>query len=290
MTDDPETILRTVRDEALARDWELVLLALGLSPRIHRVQEGVVLTVPRNEVEPALAGLAAYENENPPKPPRVDVPRGSINLLAGINLGLMLLGFFALTVAENPAFPWVDRGSANAELILDGEFWRTVTALTLHGDIVHVVGNAIAIALFFGGAAGQLGVGVAGVLVLLAGAGGNLLNAFIQGSPHDSLGASTAVFGDVGILGSLSMVKRRVTGRKRRAWISVAAALALLGILGAGRGRVDVMAHLLGFLVGGVLGIVIALKLPRPPGPAAQWTSGTAALIVIVYCWMLALG
>ncbi|MDH3443024.1 MAG: rhomboid family intramembrane serine protease, partial [Deltaproteobacteria bacterium] len=278
MTDDSETILRMVRDEGLARDWELVLLALGLSPKVHRVQEGIILTVPRGEVDSALAGLAAYEKENLSKAPRVDVPTGSINLLAGTNLGLLLLGFFVLTVMESPALPWFERGSADAARILDGEIWRTVTALTLHGDVVHVVSNAFAVALFFGGAAGQLGIGVAGALVLLAGAGGNLANAFLQGSPHDSVGASTAIFGALGILGSLAVINRRAKGMQRRAWISIAAALALLGMLGAGGGRVDVLAHFLGFLVGSALGILIALVSIRPLSSGIQWTSGSAAL------------
>ena len=290
MTDDSETILRMVRDEGLARDWELVLLALGLSPKVHRVQEGIILTVPRGEVDSALAGLAAYEKENLSKAPRVDVPTGSINLLAGTNLGLLLLGFFVLTVMESPALPWFERGSADAARILDGEIWRTVTALTLHGDVVHVVSNAFAVALFFGGAAGQLGIGVAGALVLLAGAGGNLANAFLQGSPHDSVGASTAIFGALGILGSLAVINRRAKGMQRRAWISIAAALALLGMLGAGGGRVDVLAHFLGFLVGSALGILIALVSIRPLSSGIQWTSGSAALTVIFYCWMVALG
>ncbi len=289
MTDDSDTIVRMVRDEASARDGELVLLALGLSPSVHRVGEDIVLTVPRNEVETALAGLAAYENENPPKATQPVVHGGSINFLAGTNLGLLLLGFFAFTVIGNPAVPWFARGSADAARIIDGELWRTVTALTLHGDIVHVVGNAVAIALFFAGAAGQLGVGVAGALILLAGTTGNLANAFLHGSPHDSVGASTAVFGAVGILGGLAMVRRRQTVGNRRAWIAIAAALALLGMLGAGGGRVDVWAHLLGFLAGGVLGILVALQSPRPARPGIQWTSGAAALTVIVYCWLHAL-
>ena len=65
MTDDSETILRVARDEALARDWELVLLAQGLSPRIRRTLDGIVLAVPLHEADKALAGLAAYEKETP---------------------------------------------------------------------------------------------------------------------------------------------------------------------------------------------------------------------------------
>jgi rhomboid protease GluP len=290
MTDDSETIVRVTRDEALARDWELVLLAQGLSPRIHRTPDGIVLAVPLQEADKALAGLASYEKETPAKARwRAEAPR-AVDLLAATLVGLLLLGFFAVTVVWNSKLPWLELGSANAGRIIDGELWRSVTALSLHGDAAHAVSNALALAVFFGAASGQLGAGVAGALVLLAGAGGNLANAFIQGSPHDSVGASTAVFGAVGILGSLAMIRRsRESGNKRRAWIAVAASLALLGMLGTGGGRVDVLAHLLGFLAGGALGILIALVAPRPPVVAVQWTCGAAALAAIVCSWLRAL-
>jgi membrane associated rhomboid family serine protease len=123
-----------------------------------------------------------------------------------------------------------------------------------------------------------VGVGPGGALVLLAGAGGNLANAFLYGSAHVSVGASTAVFGAVGILGSLGMVRRRRRALSRwRAWLPVAAALALLGMLGSSGERVDIWAHLCGLLVGAVLGMVSALVMPRIPDLPIQWACGTAA-------------
>jgi uncharacterized membrane protein YgaE (UPF0421/DUF939 family) len=69
----------------------------------------------------------------------------------------------------------------------------------------------------------------------------------------------------------------------------VAAALALLAMLGAGGPHVDVLAHLLGFLIGGAVGIVFAFVAPRPPGAALQRACGCAALAALVYCWIIAL-
>jgi membrane associated rhomboid family serine protease len=174
--------------------------------------------------------------------------------------------------------------------MLDGEIWRAVTALTLHGDAAHALGNAFAIGIFFSATAGQIGVGLAGALILLAGAVGNIANSLLQGSPHDSVGASTAVFGAVGILGSLAAMRRRKEGDKRRLWIAAGTALALLGMLGTGGRQVDVLAHLLGLLVGGGVGIAGALALVRSPGFATQWICGAAACAVIIYSWLLALG
>jgi rhomboid protease GluP len=288
MTEDSETIVRIVRDEALAFEWELVLLSEGLSPRLHHTGDGIVLTVPRYELDRALSGLAAYDEENSAKAPQPAVPTSSIDLQAGAVAGFLLLGFFAVTVVWNSTVAWLERGSASAARILDGELWRTVTALTLHADLVHALSNAFAIVVFFGAVSGQLGKGISGALILLAGAGGNLVNAYLRGPPHYAVGASTAVFGAVGMIGSLAMMRRRAMGNRRGAWVGIAAALALLGMLGSGGARVDVMAHVLGFMIGAALGILVGLASPRPPG-GVQRISGVAAMALILYCWMLAL-
>jgi membrane associated rhomboid family serine protease len=289
MTEQSQTIVRTTHEPALAREWELVLLAHGLAPAVRRTEEGMALTVPRGEVDAALSVLAMYEIEAARKTEPRERAR-EFNLLAGALPGFSLLVFFFLTVQWNASIPWLERGSANAARILDGEIWRTVTALTLHADAAHALSNALAIVLFFGAAAGQLGAGLAGALILFAGAAGNLANSLLQGSPHDSVGASTAVFGALGILGSFAVMRRRrEAGNKRRAWVIIGAVLALLGILGAGEGRVDVLAHVLGLLAGAAIGLVVALTAVRSPGLAIQWTCGVAAVAAIVWSWLLAL-
>src|SRR5438132_399884 len=75
-----------------------------------------------------------------------------------------------------------------------------------------------------------LGPGLGTWLVLLAGAGGNALNAWVHVAHHTSIGASTAVFGALGILGGLQF--GRLRGR-RRAWLALAATLALLALVGS---------------------------------------------------------
>ncbi len=291
MTEGSEFSLRVTRDHRLAEEWELVLLAQGLSPRLRRGRDGVVLSVPEDEAERALAGLSAYERENPPRLEEGEEPAGFESLRGGIVVAGMLLGFFVATVVWSPTVPWIERGSADASRILDGELWRTVTALTLHADFVHALTNTIGTALFLGGVSGMVGLGLGSALVLLAGASGNLANAILYGSAHVSIGASTSVFGAVAMLGAVGVARRwRRASRSRRAWVPIAAALALLGMLGTGGGRVDIWAHLFGFLFGGVLGIFIAFISPRPPGLPIQWACGGTALAVVISCWLLALG
>ena len=289
MTQDSQILLRVTRDQHLAEEWELVLLAQGLSPSVRRTADGVALSVPEVEVDKALVNLAAYERENPRKFVERFEPMEPANWLAGVAVALLLLLFFPITVQWLPALSWFERGSADAERILQGELWRVVTALTLHADVAHALSNVIAVALFLTAVSSMVGAGLAGALVLLAGAGGNLANALLHGSPHVSVGASTAIFGAVGLLGSLGTTRRRRSALSRwRAWLPLAAALALLGMLGSSGLRVDVWAHFFGLIVGVGLGLLIAVVTPDAPGLRIQWACGTAAVAVIIYCWTVA--
>jgi len=266
-----------------------VLLAQGLSPSLRWTPDGVVLSVPTAEVDGALASLSAYERENPRQVAERVEPMESESWLAGIAVALILLIFFSITVQWLPALSWFARGSADAERILQGELWRTVTALTLHADVVHALSNAIATAIFLSAVSSMVGAGLGGALVLLAGAGGNLVNALLHGSAHVAVGASTAVFGAVGLLGSLGLTRRRRGALSRwRAWLPVAAALALLGMLGSSGQRVDIWAHLFGLLVGAVLGLPVGWIAPRIPGLRIQWACGAVAVATIISCWMVA--
>ncbi len=283
--------LLVTRQRKHADEWALVLTSDGLSPSVRRELEGFVLSVPIYEAERAADVISAYERENrehasrpePETPARGDP-------VTGLTVSAALLLFFWLTGPRNPAVTWFDRGSADAEQILSGELWRTVTALTLHADLGHALANALFGALFLGAVCGALGAGVGCALVLLSGAGGNLLNAFFHGSHHASVGASTAVFAAVGLLSGMAVARRRrqqSTGRPW--WVPVGAGLALLAMLGTTGERVDLWAHLFGLLVGGVLGIPVGFALPRPPRPLVQWIFGSIAFATLLYCWGLAL-
>ncbi|MGE5305369.1 MAG: rhomboid family intramembrane serine protease [Alphaproteobacteria bacterium] len=283
--------LRITRNRRLAEDWQLVLVAEGLSPSVVPIQEGIAVVVPKEEAEPALAALAAYDKENSRKSRKPNEPIGPTGLISGVIAAGAVLAFFFVTVAWMPTVPWFERGGADADRITHGEVWRTVTALTLHSDIVHALSNALAAAVFFGAVFGLLGPGLGLALVLLAGAGGNFANAVLYGSHHLSVGLSTSVFAAVGVLGGLGILRyhRNVT-HKRKAWLPIAAAFAILAMLGSGGERVDVWAHLCGLLFGGVSGIATGLISPHAPQKLwVQWACGGTTLVLLIYCWILAL-
>jgi hypothetical protein len=122
-------------------------------------------------------------------------------------------------------------GEGAAARIIAGEPWRTVTALCLHVNLPHLVGNAAAIALFDTLLGRMLGPCLTAALVLVASAGGNWLNAVLRAGAHTAVGASTGIFGAIGILAGLEFVRRR-RGVRGQAWLAIGGSLALLGVLG----------------------------------------------------------
>jgi membrane associated rhomboid family serine protease len=282
-----ETIVRVTADLSLAHEWSVVLAASGLAFRIEETSSGWVLIVSAPDMASAAGILRAYEDENRPAVPAA-APFRYTETWIGSVVAAFLVGFFAITGPWEPGVAWFERGSASAERILSGEWWRTVTALTLHQDLVHLVGNAIACILLVTAVGRSLGPGVACWLVLQAGALGNTLTALAHTTHHVAVGASTASFGAIGILAGLQFVRRRRAGTlEGRAWMVIAASLALLGLLGSGL-HSDLLAHLFGLLTGGALGVMAALGLHRVPGPRIQWLLAVLAATAVAWCWRLA--
>lgn len=283
MSDETDSPVRVAPSRSLADEYALVLATAGIEGRLEPDGGGWVVLVPSTLAERAEATLAAYDADAARTDDDAEPPRTA----AALVLSAVILGVYALTgprLAWRPAFR---AGSAIAERMVAGEWWRAVTALTLHADAAHLLGNVASAALFVTAVCGALGPGLGSALVLATGVGGNLAAALVRRTASSSVGASTAIFGAVGILCGRAVIRaarRRTAGR--RPWVPLAAGLALLALLGTSE-RADLLAHLTGFVVGLPLGAMTA-GTPRP-GPAAQAALGVASALLVAVSWMLAL-
>jgi MYXO-CTERM domain-containing protein len=246
--------------------------------------------VPAAQRDAALAQLAQYERENPPRrrplPPE-PLHRGAWLGSLAYGLVILLVGHLAGRLALGA--DWLEAGALVSAPTRAGEYWRAVTAITLHLDVGHLLAN-LGFGAVFGLLAGQLlGAGVAWATVLAAAAAANLLNAHLQPMTHSSVGASTAVFATLGLLAAYAWRRRRDAGERWAYRLApLVAGVILLGFTGAGGERTDVLAHLTGFAMGALAGILHA-GLPVPRGPSAQWVAGALALATLVAAWALAL-
>ncbi len=286
----PVTVFRT-RDGEACREHALVLAALGIEHAMGVDEGWQVIVVAARDAARARDELRRFEAENSAPRSAAEEPRrlaGGAD--AAIPFALLLVAVWIAAVRHSLGRDWEAAGEGVAGRVLAGEWWRAVTALTLHADAAHLAGNVL-----FGGAflwfTSQLaGPGVALAASLLAGALGNALNALVQPADHRSLGASTAVFGTLGVLAALGFRQQAARRQPRwKRWAPLVAGVLLLGYLGTEGVRTDVVAHVTGFAAGLAVGLLLARPLrERPPGAAWQWLLGLASLAAVWGAWLAA--
>lgn len=270
-----------------------VLTAVGLESEIVRAGSYHTLLVAPLELDAARVQLERYEEEShpplPAPPPPLRVHRHAwIGCL--IYAGVLLFVAYAVRSGLGPLDAF-DAGELHAAAVQHGEWWRAWTALTLHYGPGHLAAN-LGAGIWFGYLAGQvLGPGAAWALIVNGGAIANLIEGLLAVGAHRSAGASTAVFTALGILSAYSWRERRsVRQHWAFGWSPLVAGVVLLGWLGTAGQHTDVFAHLMGFLVGVLLGTAVAARsarrlLARTP----QWLSGAFALGSVAFAWLLAL-
>jgi membrane associated rhomboid family serine protease len=273
MTDDPiqteETLPPPFRPPSgqKALEWLAVIKAAGIQVTADRDDDArLILVVGEADHSRAEQQIAEFEEEcrhwpPPEELPRSDHPPSLVSLL----VGLLLFYAFMFTGPADANGPMIIAGRMDSEAVLNGEWWRTFTALMLHADIQHVAGNICIGVIFASMLSHSIGSGSAWLLIVLGGGIGNALNAVFQRTDHLSVGASTGVFAILGIMGGLRAYEHGVLRnfRLNGVWMPLLAIVALLSLFGGGDDpRTDLSAHLFGLLAGVVLGL-LARPMPR---------------------------
>jgi membrane associated rhomboid family serine protease len=261
--------------------WVLVLLSAGIPNRTERSAGDYVVMVAAARAPRALAELSRFEEENRNWPPAKELPDKEFAAAARPPTVLLmgsLVIFHLVTGPYGAANAWFRQGAVDSRAILeDGEWWRLITALTLHADPVHVLSN-----IFFGGLVihflcKMAGTGTAWLMVLAAGTVANLANVVARGPGHISVGFSTAVFAAVGLLcgGRIRLPSLRSV------LAPLGAGAGLLAMLGSSGPRTDLGAHLWGLVVGLAGGLAWS-RLQREAGPGRRRLKQSYLLAAVV--------
>jgi rhomboid protease GluP len=274
-----------------------MLGAVGIPSAMAFDGEYFVLGVDQADAAAAVAHLESYATElvaatRPPvaaaPPPMRLFPHAWIGCLTYI---VVLVGI-AYAVGQGL---WrvddFDRGALDAARVQGGQWWRAWTALTLHRDAAHLMGNLGGGAWFGYLAARQLGAGSAWFLIVTGAAAANLFDAGFGPASYNSVGASTAVFTALGLMAAHSWRRRlHLPQGPARRWAPLIAGVVLLGWLGTAGQGTDVVAHALGFVMGCLLGALAALpQADRLLARVPQWIGGLAALGSVAVAWACAL-
>ena len=183
-------------------------------------------------------------------------------------------------------------GAVDGQLVFGAqEWWRVFTAPLLHGSLMHLMGNSIA--LFFAGACLESLIGAAwfAALFAVAALGGVAGSLAINGASTVSVGASGAI---MGLLTAAVLCSSRIAETKRRFRMQLVAGRILVPSLlpaffpaAAMAGHIDYGAH----LGGAIAGVAIAVFLKsiwdeQTNRPALQQTAtvilATGAAVTIL--------
>lgn len=174
------------------------------------------------------------------------------------------------------------------ELIFAGQWWRLISAMFLHGNLVHIFFNLYALYALGPETERIYGTGRFLATYFLAGLAGSIASyAF---SAYPSVGASGAVFGLFGALGVFFYLTRHVTGEMGRRQLQSMAFVIIINLfIGFSVSGIDNFAHLGGLAGGALAGYLLAPRLDidqrlYPPvivrSFLAQGWAGAAALLL----------
>lgn len=300
--------------------WLLVLAAKKIPHQFFPGSASPRLYVPALWEGLALHEIRAVEAE---RGVPVFVPPASNNVWGVIAFLLLLLVWHGLRygwfVFHLPVPPFPELAAQWSPLFgLDvykarslHEWWRAVTALTLHADDAHLFSNLGFGLVFFIPLCRRAGLGFGIMLAVLGGISGNVVNAMTKEAHVVSIGFSTALFAGVGALCALNASDllrhhARHAGQAgmeffaavgRNVLLPLAAGLALLGLLGGGgEARTDYAAHICGFGMGLVVTFLaqplerrlFALREGARRGAQAALFAGVLALFVVFWAYALA--
>ncbi|WP_456387800.1 rhomboid family intramembrane serine protease [Desulfolithobacter sp.] len=275
-------------------DCSLVLSATSTAHQVN-FQDRTLL------VPPADAARARYhlrqwieENRDWPPPPNYlqQHPRTTDNPPTLLTIGALAI-FYWITGPWEAGSTWFRAGAIDSRAILEGgQWWRLVTAMTLHADPNHLAGNCLIGGFMVHLLSRTIGYGSAWALIILTGTVANYLNIVFRSTPHYSVGFSTAVFATIGIFSGLQLMTGR-WGWARGLILPLGAGASLLAFLGTGGKQTDLGAHLFGFGCGLAAGILVRHVLQVVPG----WSNRTLTQLIlyltslglVIAFWFLAL-
>ncbi|MEM6688674.1 MAG: rhomboid family intramembrane serine protease, partial [Planctomycetota bacterium] len=142
----------------------LVLDAVGLSAQVSQSNGFWRVLVREDQLGIALQEVSSYQEEKratlSKRPTQIiSMSKGVIESVIAFAFAIIVCSFVGWSSSGGEAF--TDAGLVDAGLVQKGEFWRCVTALTLHLDLPHLLSNLVFGALFIVIAGKWLGGGVA---------------------------------------------------------------------------------------------------------------------------------
>lgn len=183
-----------------------------------------------------------------------------VSILVALHIIIWFMFFLRIPITE-PL--WEKMIGFNAA-VQNGEYWRLVSPLVLHVRFEHMMINSISLILF--GPALEKMLGKSKFLLLYLGSGicANVATFFLLPAMYSHAGASGAIFGLFGMYGYLIVFRRDMIETQHARLLFAVICISLFMAFTAP--NVNMVAHLFGFLGGGIIAPFISCHLhPQRP-------------------------
>ena len=251
--------IAAIGDYEKIRDYSLVLASQGIPHHIRRDDRGPYLIAVRsNLIGFAEEQIALFQKENPP---RSENPPLALRISLSPLLVLLIPSVFTILQFSSHGSRFYHSGISDAERILAGDWWRPITALTLHGDAHHLVSNLVSGYIVLNLLAFRMPLSRIALPLAVASSIANFLVACSVRSDFRSLGFSSFVFWALGTLATVEfrLVPKESHGILRR-FAPLCAAALLAAFLGIGE-HSDILAHFYGLVLGVATGFLPKKKV-----------------------------
>jgi rhomboid protease GluP len=154
-----------------------------------------------------------------------------------------------------PFFPnfWFIETFAGVNLyIAEGELWRLITPIFMHGGFSHVLFNSFSLVLFGPGLERMLGRGKFVLVYLTSGIAANIATYFIEPLTFSHVGSSGAIYGLFGYYIAIVLYRKSRMSREDSQVILTIVAISV--VMTFFQPNINITAHLFGLLAGFLLG------------------------------------
>ncbi|MCF6248788.1 MAG: rhomboid family intramembrane serine protease [Desulfobacula sp.] len=234
----------------------LILTSQHIQTQVERRNSIFDIFVKENDIKKAHDATEAYFKENKPNTILQQLEQIPLSSFKSVTtfyiIGLMvLIHYLSHTYRVHDQI--ILQYGSSALYILQGETYRAITALFLHADSRHLLGNMAGMILFAAPVISISGFGTGPFILLFSATFGNLLNAYLYRTAHLSIGASTAVMAAAGLLAAFQFT-HKFKPIRLNSLMPVFSGAILVGLFSHGE-RTDTWAHIFGFISGLLSGI-----------------------------------
>ena len=199
----------------------------------------------------------------------------------GAFLALVMMVFFYFSGPYVQSSELYRHGVMSPQLISEGQWWRLVTAATLHADMKHLLGNALFLWLLGWAGAERLGPGSTLFGFVITAVFGFVVSAVMEPNIL-SIGASGGLFGLLGLSGGHGLRLPQTILERAPRMRTFGAAFSLLAFT-AFDPESNVRAHVAGFVSGVAVGYVLSGR--KDSDLLQTGLACLAGLIVLVAWW-----